>query len=93
MHIFFNELAYFDSFILITYRHMSKLILLEIKKKLILRELRAPLPIWKHKELQENNGIDIKVKYFEILLPTISYKSRYPLFQKQCFGPKLKIFG
>lgn len=93
MHFFFNELAYFDSFILITYRHMSKLILLEIKKNLILRELRAPLPIWKHKELQENNGIDIKVKYFEILLPTISYKSRYPLFQKQCFRPKLKIFG
>lgn len=43
MHIFFNELAYFDSFILITYRHMSKLILLEIKKKIDFKgAARAP---------------------------------------------------
>lgn len=56
---FFNEFAYFDSFILITYRHMTKLIFLKINKNLILSDLRAPLLILKHKELQENNGINI----------------------------------
>lgn len=81
-YCFFSQMNWLDSFILITYRHMSKLIFLKIKKNLILGELRASLPIWKHKELQENNGINIKLSTLKfsslrsrISLPTPFFKS------------------